>query len=74
MPLIPIPKREETDVSPRQIRTDEEIDDHIKEYWFVRDWKCPVCGAVIFGRCEECVYCRAKNSIHTPRPANHQLV
>jgi uncharacterized OB-fold protein len=53
--IIPLPTHVEREVS------DDVLDYRwIREYWFdAVDWKCAVCGSVMFGRMTYCVYCRA---------------
>jgi rubredoxin len=37
----------------------------------VKNWKCPECGAVVFGRVLECVICKFMFHRITPRPAHY---
>lgn len=69
--IIPPPRYTEEDVKESVGSTDESRDHWIRWYWFCEDWKCRSCNAVNFGRCKECVYCKMKNGIHTPRPDSY---
>jgi len=76
MPLIQppndygIPQPELIEDKPKP-RTSDAENRRIELYLNVKPWKCPVCGTTMFGRCMECVYCRIRSGIHTPRPAHY---
>lgn len=57
---------------------DEELDNTLmtpefQAFWNVPDWKCIECGAVMFGRVLECVYCRVRLNTRTPRPSTYTI-
>ncbi len=66
--LIPIPTNEELQPQPTPIGISRVETERIKRYMDCPDWKCGACGAVMFGRCKECVYCRVRLNTHTPKP------
>jgi|EndMetStandDraft_8_1072994.scaffolds.fasta_scaffold32728_4 predicted RNA-binding Zn-ribbon protein involved in translation (DUF1610 family) len=40
-------------------------------YLNVKPWKCPDCGATMFGRMLYCAYCKLRLNKHTPRPSHY---
>jgi len=65
---IPIPTNNESE----EVEDDGEIKPYVSEkfiaFWYVPDWTCPKCEAVMFGRMTYCIYCKQRLHTHTPRP------
>jgi hypothetical protein len=74
MPLIAPPNdygekpvEEKTEVAP----CSWEEHRRIQLYLNVKPWKCPECGATMFGRMLYCAYCKIRHNKHTPRPSHY---
>lgn len=45
--------------------------DYVRWYISCKNWTCVKCGAVMFGRCKSCVYCKFRLGTHTERPTDY---
>ena len=55
--IIPLPKYYEPEV---ELTPNQASYKQVTDYLNVPNWKCQVCGSVMFGRVKSCVYCRYK--------------
>jgi len=65
--IIPIPTQNEPEPFESTVIVDANYE-RIKKFLDVPDWKCTLCGAVMFGRMEYCINCKHTHKRHTPRP------
>lgn len=73
--LIPRPTYKEEESEPENDGTIKPyVTPWFRWFWNVPDWKCLICGAVMFGRVENCVYCRIRHNTLTPRPSSYVLM
>lgn len=62
--IIPPPRYEEPEV-PVIAVTEHKEAARIRAYLDVPNWKCSACGAIMFGRCKFCAYCKFKLGVDT---------
>lgn len=75
MPLIKPPN--DYGMPEPELRTDKPVFNYeqnrrIQLFLQAKTWKCHECGTINCGWNLECVYCRMRNSKHTPRPAHYK--